>query len=295
MRVTNLGQHNMLLENLRRTSEGRALVTERISSGREFSRLSQDPNSVVRIMGLRSEEQRLGTYTDAADDARAWLMTQDGALQSATNVLHRVRELTIAAGNGSLGDDAVAGLALEIEGLRDQLAVLANTRFQDRSVFAGFADTAVSISAGAGVFTGDAGEVNRRVGPGQVVRVNMSGADVFGFTAGDDVFSVLTDIADHVRLRDLAALTGSDLQRLDARFTDVTANLGRVGARLNVVEQAEKINTSQSDAVRARRSTLEDIDLAEAVIELTAATTAYESVIAMVGRLQLPSLADFLR
>ncbi|MCB0995399.1 MAG: flagellar hook-associated protein FlgL [Acidimicrobiales bacterium] len=295
MRVTNAGHYQILQENIRRTSAGQASATERIASGRKYSRLSEDPDAIVKAMRLRGEEQQLETYTGAASDARAWLATQDGALQSATNVLQRVRELTIAASNDALSDDAVAGLAQEIEGLRGQLVVLANTRFQDRSVFAGFADQTVTMSGSAATFTGDAGEVNRRVGSGQLVQVNVSGGEVFGFTAGDDVFSVLTDIADHIRARDVASLSGTDLDRVDARFSDVTANLGRVGARMNVVDQAEAVAVDQIDAVRLRRSNLEDVDMAEAAVELTAAQNAYEAVIAMVGRLQMPTLANFLR
>jgi flagellin-like hook-associated protein FlgL len=48
-------------------------------------------------------------------------------------------------------------------------------------------------------------------------------------------------------------------------------------------------------SARARQSQLEDVDLAEAIIEATTAEHAQEAALAMASRLDQPSLLDYLR
>ena len=105
---------------------------------------------------LLSEDRALEAYADAATNAKAWLSTQDGALQTAVSIFHRIRELAISAGN-ALGDDAREGIAVELEGIREELVGIANTKFNGRAVFGGFGDQAVADSGGTIAFVGDTG------------------------------------------------------------------------------------------------------------------------------------------
>lgn len=294
MRVTEAARFALLQRELRRTSGDLGAVSERLASGRALQRLSDDPERAVRADRLLNEEQALGAYIRAADNARAWLATQDGALQSAMNLMARGRELTIAAG-APLSVEAREGIAGELDALRQQLIDVANTTFDGRAVFGGFGDRTVEEVAGVVTFVGDSGEVQRRVGDDRLVRVNVSGAEAFGFDGGDDVFTLLADVADHVRAGDVASITGADLDRLSAASELLAEALGSVGATGNQVQRATDAATARGDAVRAHRSSIVDADLAETALRLTAAETAYEAVLAAAARLQLPSLVDYLR
>jgi flagellar hook-associated protein 3 FlgL len=278
---------------------------ERLSSGKRINRFSDSPTDAGTVLGLAARQRDWAAFTKAADDAIGWLDTQDHALQSASALLRRARELAISAGNGARSDTAREAIAAELAGLRDQLASLANTTYLGRSVFGGFKAAAVTQEpSGAWKWAGgavDAGgrlldEVTRRVAPEIKVRVNMDGSSVFGFaTGGDDVFAVLDRLAADIRAGDTAAVTGADLAALDARLADVADGLSTVGARTNQVESALETGRSRFDTLRTHRSTLEDADLAESVMDLQMAQSGYQAVLGATARLTMPSLVDFLR
>jgi flagellar hook-associated protein 3 FlgL len=294
MRVAESARFDLLRRELGRTSTQLARVSEHLATGRIINRLSDDPELAVHADRLLTEDHALTAYAQAADNARAWLATQDGALQTAVSVMHRVRELTISAG-APLGTQAREGIAVELEGIRDQLIDIANTRFNGRPVFGGFGTEAVQDSGGVVSFVGDGGAVQRRISEDRTVQVNVSGSEAFGFDAGDDVFTLISDVIDHVRAGDTASITTTDLTRLSDVDSRLTEALGAVGARGNQVTNALSAGQARQDEIRSYRSSIVDADLAEMALEMTQAETAYQSVLAATARLQLPNLADYLR
>ena len=294
MRVTEYSRYDLLRSQLGRTNADVAEVSARLASGRVIERWSDDPELAVQADRLLSEDRALEAYADAATNAKAWLSTQDGALQTAVSVFHRIRELAISAGN-ALGDDAREGIAVELEGIREELVGIANTKFNGRAVFGGFGDQAVADSGGTIAFVGDTGVVQRRIDHDRTIDVNINGEEAFGFTAGDDVFAIIDDLAANVRAGNIASVSTTDLSRVDVAADRLTEALGRVGARGNQVTRAEQSGAQRRDEIRAYRSSIVDADLAETALELTIAETAYESVLAATARLQIPSLVDYLR
>lgn len=294
MRVTEYSRYDLLRSQLGRTNFDVAEVSGRLASGKAIDRWSDDPELAVQADRLLAEDRALEAYADAATNAKAWLSTQDGALQTAVSVFHRIRELTISAGT-SQGDDAREGIAVELEGIRDELVGIANTKFNGRAVFGGFGDEAVADSGGTIVFAGDTGVVQRRIDHNRTIDVNINGEEAFGFAAGDDVFAILDDLVANVRAGNTTAVSTTDLSRVDVAADRLTEALGRVGARGNQVTRAEESGIQRRDEIRAYRSSIVDIDLAETALELTIAETAYESVLAATARLQTPSLVDYLR
>lgn len=294
MRVTEHSRYELLRGQLGRTNADVSEISGRLASGRQIDRWSDDPELAVQADRLLAEDRALKAYADAADNAKAWLSTQDGALQTAVSVLHRIRELAISAGT-ALGAQGREGIAVELEGIRGELVGIANTKFNGRAVFGGFGDQAVVESGGSVTFVGDTGVVQRRIDHDRVIDVNINGEDAFGFAAGDDIFSIIDDLAADVRAGNTAAVSTSGLARLDTAADRLTEALGRVGARGNQVSRAEASGLQRRDEIRAYRSNIVDADLAETALELTIAETAYESVLAATARLQIPSLVDYLR
>jgi len=294
MRVTEAGRFELLKRELGRTATDMVSASEKLATGRAMTRLSDAPALAVQADRLLTEDRALTAYASAAENAKAWLSTQDGALQVASNLMQRVRELTISAG-APTGDQQREGIAIELEGLRSQLIDVANTSFNGRPVFGGFGDAAVSESGGVVSFVGDAGLVQRRVSEDRLVQVNISGLQAFGFDDADDVFAMISDIAADVRIGDADAISNAALTRIAATEDRLLGALGAVGARGNQVASAVTSATARSYEIQAYRSSIVDVDLAEVALELTLAQTAYEAVLAATARMQLPSLVDYLR
>ena len=130
-------QHNALADlqaNLARVSDLQA----RMSSGKKITKPSDDPSGSARTMASACRPSGGQPGLRNADDGIAWLGTTDNAMQSSITALRRARDLDVqAASSGSRWRQLREAIATEIDGIRDQLLNLANTTSQGRAVFAG--------------------------------------------------------------------------------------------------------------------------------------------------------------
>jgi flagellar hook-associated protein 3 FlgL len=70
---------------------------------------------------------------------------------------------------------------------------------------------------------------------------------------------------------------------------------GYVGTRMQTAEQAINHHTRRLDDLTARISQLEDVDIAEAVLEYKTAETAYQAAMQSISVGSQLTLMDFLR
>lgn len=294
-RVTSSTMHQTVLDGLSTSLSRVQKAQAELASGKRINLYSDAPADASATLRLRAEESDWASYGKAADDGAAWLNTQDSVLQTATTLLSRVRQLALDGATSTTSQTARDSIAAEIDGLREQFAGLANTTYQGQSVFGGHAASAVTLVAGNYVWSGDAGAVSRRITPDMTLQVNGNGNAIWGFGSGNDVFSVLDQIATHLRAGNTAALGGADLGLIDGAQANINDGLAQVGARANVVEAAKTTGLGQIAVLKDTRSSIEDVDIAAAALDMQLAQTGYQAALAAAARLSLPSLVDFLR
>jgi flagellar hook-associated protein 3 FlgL len=78
-------------------------------------------------------------------------------------------------------------------------------------------------------------------------------------------------------------------------MSGVADGLSIVGARTNQVESARDAGLQRVDTLKQHRSSLEDTDIAESVMDLQMAQNGYQAVLGATAKLTMPSLVDFLR
>ena len=276
-----------LSDNLARLSR----IQERLSSGRQIGRPSDSPSGTISALRLRSDLRKADQYQRASDDGIGWLSTADVALTDGIGLVRHARELVLRGANDSLSPTDRAALAIEIDGLREALLSVANTSYLGRPIFAGTEVTQVAYDA-TGTYQGNNGSVNRTVGPGMTAAVNLTGETVFG-AGGADLFSALTDAADHLR-NDPAALQG-DLTALDNSFLRIQHALSTVGSRYHQVEIMQQRTETNRLATTNQLSLVEGVDLPATVVELQLAEVAYQAALGATAKAIQPSLLDFLR
>ena len=273
-----------------------ATTQEQLSSNRQISRPSDNPVGTVSALRLRSGIRQTEQYVRNADDGLGWLNAADNALVSSLDQIRRVRDLSLAGANGSNGANERRAMAVEILAIRDSLIGTANTQHLGRPVFGGTADGVLPYDAtGAWQITGAAetGAVERTIAPGERVKVNLSGPEVFG-TEPENLFNVLTNIANDLLANDPTNLP-THLDSLDARMRNVTDSLGEIGARTNRLETMRNRAADQIVALKSSLSEVEDIDLPATIMDLQLQETAYKAALSATARVIQPSLVDFLR
>ena len=305
VRVTPRTTQTMAIDNLSRTLGKMAQLQEQLASGKSLNRPSDSPIQTVEAMQYRSEIRRSDQFLRNANDGLNWLGMADNTLTSMLSVGGRVRELVLQGMNGSTDDVQRGSIAEEMQSLRDTLVGQANTKYLDRPIFAGNGAGATAYNA-AGVFlhpdaVGD--EIERRVGPNQKVRVNLTGPEVFGAGnspagaggAGNsgNLFQILDQIV--YDLRNEPGNLSNSLQAFDTQLVTMQNQLGAVGARYNQVDGMKARAEDQQVTMKNGLSEVENIDLPKTIVDLQLQEIAYKSALSATSRVIQPSLLDFLR
>jgi len=267
-----------------------------LATGKRILAPSDAPGDANRALGLRAVQRAREQELRNAGDAKSWLDITDTQLQAGMERLSRLRELTLR-GASSVGAQESSALAVEISNIRDELLGIANARNRGRPLFSGFSDAqAVRNVAGSWVYEGDSGAITRRVSESDVVTVNVTAAEVFGFGGppGSDLFSALDQLVADLQGGNTNGVTAA-LGRIDAGRTTLGNALAKVGASANTVESAQVRTDSALLSIRTELSEVEDVDMAEAVMELQTQQSAYEATLQALGRSLPQTLAAFLR
>jgi flagellar hook-associated protein 3 FlgL len=298
-RVTNQGLMATAQRNLQQSLSQLSRMQETAGTLKRIAQPSDDPSGTADSIRVRAEQSSVVQYGRNMNDGNAWLTTVDTALTKTTDIMHRVRDLTVQGSNdGALSATQKEAIAVELESLRAELMTTANTKYLGRTVFAGNSDAGVAFTDSDAVppalpytSTGAGSAVERRIGTDTSIRVDADGAAVFG--EGDDsifalVDSIITDLRAGVNV-------GTRLTQIDDRVTTILGQQGAVGARQAQVLKAQGANVSESVSLEAQRADIEDVDLGQAIIELKAQELNYQAALSVTARSLQSSLMDFLR
>lgn len=274
-----------LTSNLRRLQDAQ----ERLTSGKQIGKLSDDPAAVGNAVQLRTAIGRAGQYQRNISDGLARLNQTDSTLQQIVTDLTRVKDLATQAQNGAMSADDRAAIATELAQLKSSIAASANTQYLGQSLFGGAAGAAGAYDA-SGAFIGDNASVERNVAPGVKVAVNLNGTNVFE-TSGKTLFASLQSLIDEVN----AGTSGTAASEIDAHLSTIQQGLSEVGGRVNRLE-ALKTHTDETIAsMQKDLSSIEDIDLEKAMLDVQTRQVAYQAALAATARVIQPSLVDFLK
>jgi flagellar hook-associated protein 3 FlgL len=295
VRVTPKTMQQVAIDGLTKSLAKTAKLQEQLASGKALNRPSDSPIETVSAMQYRSEIRRTEQYQRNAEDGTNWLGIADNTLTGVLESIGRVRELVIRGKNGNLGDVERGNIAQEIAALKDSLVGQANAKYLDRPIFGGNSGSTQAYDA-AGVFQGSADDaIERRVGPGLKVRVNVTGPEVFGTGNGVDgnIFELVQKIADDLRTNPSGL--DADLANLDNLTVGIQNQLGAVGARYNQVESMKQRASDLQTTLANGLSDVENIDLPRTIVDLQLQEVAYQSALSATAKVIQPSLLDFLR
>ena len=265
-----------------------------LATGRQFQTSSENVTGMNTSLALRSERRSVEQAMRNAADAKTRVNLADSKIQQMLTAMRRGRDLTLRA-SSTLQTTERDAIAAEIETIELEMVGLANGAFLGQGLFSGFAEgDAVEQGGGVWTYAGDVGDVQRRIGESEVVTVNVRGSEIFGFDAGENVFDMLSQLATDVRAGDTSVISArlDDIDNGSRRLEQGLALLGAVGKR---IETAEGVNLQADETLRLELSTVEDVDLAEAILEIQTQEIALQATLGSLARAIQPSLIDYLR
>src|SRR5690606_20465408 len=113
--------------NLSTSTNALTTAMERLSSGSRINSAKDDAAGLQISNRLTSQINGLNVATRNANDGISMAQTAEGALQESTNILQRMRELTLQAANGSNSEDDRKSLNKEVVALQSELTRIAET------------------------------------------------------------------------------------------------------------------------------------------------------------------------
>ncbi|PZN09821.1 MAG: flagellar hook protein [Bacillota bacterium] len=294
MRITGGMMITGLLRDLRRAQEALSTFQNQLASGKRIQRPSDDPVATVDSMRLRARIAEVERMRKNAEEARDWLETTDAALDQATQILQRVRELAVRAASGSLPDSSLEAVRAEVEELRAHLVEVASTTLGDRYVFSGFRTDrppyVIDANNNLSRYQGDQGRIEREVAPGVRMTINVLGDEAFR-KAFLELNKLLTDLQN----RDTTSISQTRIGELDAAIDQVLRLRAEVGAKVNRIELGLNRMTEIRIDTERLLSEVEDVDVAETVMRLSVSEAAYRAALMAGARIVQPTLMDFLR
>ena len=227
-------------KNLKEVSNAGNAELERLSSGKRITKAADDAAGLAISTNLEAQTKGLRQATRNANDGISLVQTAEGGLNETTNILVRLRELTIQASSDTVGEQERGFLDKEYQQLTTEIDRIAqSTTFNGTQLLNGEGKGSMDFQVGA-----FAGEQNR-------ITFDSSESDSSASSIGVGG----TGIAD----KDSALDAISSVDGAIEKVSSMRANLGSIQSRLQSTVKNLEVQTINQDAAR---SVIQDVDVA---------------------------------
>ena len=201
-------------------------IQEKISTGQNILKASDDPLAAVNLSAAKEQQSMLSQFENNIDNARRRLGLADMTLQESINVLTRISELTVQAGNGAYGPNERLSLLAEAKEMTKLMVEIANTRdAQGQSLFAGYKSAGVAFTMtpnGEIEYQGDRGVSALQISENMTIGTSLDGGSVFGRVETEggrkSVFDLLQAAVSAIDPANDLSVQGSAVAKAELKF-----------------------------------------------------------------------------
>jgi flagellin len=247
---------------------------ERLSSGMRINRAQDDAAGMGISQKLTASINSTSMAMRNANDAIGVLQTAEGALSEISNMLQRFKELSVQGGNPALSTSQRGFLALEMNGLKDEIiAISERTRFNGTSLLgntSGDGNQPESLVFQTGEGTLDTLTVNTlNVTEGAAI------ADLFEDDfVNDDGTAAISETA---AFQDLAS-------KIDSAIDEVASARATFGAQVNRLNYNLANLSALYENLSSANSRVVDTDYANETAQLTKTQILQQAATAMLSQ-----------
>jgi flagellar hook-associated protein 3 FlgL len=303
MRITTNMMSNRVRTNLAASAERLMKSQDEVSSGKRIRRPSDDIPGIGRDLSLRSAISSIDQYEQNADLASAYLSVTSTSMDTAVKAVESIISLAQTA-NDSQTAEARKAIANQIGLVSNQLVEVANTRHLGIHIFAGSQTGTAPIAANpAGtppyIYQGNTVPMTVQVGSETYIPATITADQVFNMSGAavpgtPDLFQSISELQDKILTGKVADISES-LKTLQPNLSNLIGARSLVGARLQHVESSKNLLLDANIGLKDMLSKVEDVDTAEAILQLRQRENVYQAAVATAGRVIQSSLADYLK
>lgn len=291
MRISNQMMAENVKLNLFRITEQLVKSEEQISTGKRINRISDDPTGIQQALNYRQQLSSMEQYTENITKAKLHIDTMDTILDTVTDLLNDAKAYATDP-----DPELRTSFAEDVDVIRTQVIQLANSKSNGLYLFGGDLTGAQPFDSTTGAYSGDTGTKDYLIGDGQRFNITADGSEIFQGPNPDDVFTVLGNLETELALGSGAsqANINSYISEIEDAIDQITAVRAENAGRYTRLDATENHYDYFSVNVENMLSSVEDVDMAEAIIDFQVQQTAYESTLAASAKIIQPSLIDFL-
>ena len=239
--------HNMNAMNAHRNmgvnNNNSAKAMEKLSSGLRINRAGDDAAGLAISEKMRGQIRGLDQASRNAQDGISLIQTAEGALNETTNILQRMRELSVQAANDTNATTDRVAIKTELIALQDEITRIADTtKFNGKNLINAAASKAsLNIQVGAN--------------SGEMITIQLENMRA-------TAVGVTTDLVTNVgsgSAADANKLTSA----IDKALVNVSTQRAKFGAIQNRLEHTIKNIDNTSENLQAAESRVRDVDMAK--------------------------------
>jgi flagellar hook-associated protein 3 FlgL len=298
IRSTNNTVASHVLYDLQVVSDRLQATQRKLSTGKQINQVEDDPVGAGRALYLRSQVADLQQYQKNLSEAQGWLDASDSSLGAVADVVKRAKVLLTQGATDTVDQTGLNDIAAEISKMIDGARESMNATYAGRYLFSGTATLTQPYPTGSLTYAGDGNIVQRVIGQGELIDLNLRGTDAFNVPAnatGQNVLQLLSQIQADLTSGNKAALGNGDMTAVDKMLDQLSSARAEVGARVNRLDtQTARLKDLELNTQDLLSKT-EDADMAKTMVDYSMQQSVYQSALQSGARVVQPSLLDFLR
>ena len=267
--ATNIASQNVQ-KNLKEVSNAGNSQLEKLSSGKRITKASDDAAGLAIATNLEAQTKGLRQATRNANDGISLIQTAEGGLNETSNILVRLRELTVQAASDTVGEQERGFLDKEYQQLTKEVDRISDsTTFNGSQLLNGKGKGSMDFQVGA-----FAGEQNKITFDSSETDSSASSIGISGTGIGnkDDALGAISTVDDAIN-----------------KVSGQRANLGSIQSRLGSTVKNLETQTINQDSAR---SVIQDVDVAEASAALASNNVVKNAAVSTLAQAnQIPNSA----
>ncbi|MCM1049125.1 MAG: flagellar hook protein [Clostridiales bacterium] len=221
-------QHNITAMNANRmlgiTTSAQAKSTEKLSSGYKINRAADDAAGLAISEKMRRQARGLTQAAANAQDGISAVQTAEGALTEVHDMLQRMNELAIKAGNGTMSESDRQSVQDEIDQLITEIdRVSETTKFNETYLLKGSGDKSATVKAEANV-GGITQEATTVAAKGNIFSGTINAEKALASGTEDTATVTYKDADGNTRTKDVVFKAGASAKDTAANIAEAINN-----------------------------------------------------------------------
>jgi flagellin len=273
---------------------------EKLSSGFRINKAADDAAGLAISEGLKSEIRGLQQARRNAQDGISLVQTAEGSLNEITNIISRLRELSVQAASDTIGPTERGFLQKEFSALKNEIDRIANAAdFNGTKLLVGQSQVPEELMRNGNIppleiqvgadwnYLSDGPETGN---PTNVIRIDLQ--DMNAMTDGPNSLDLGTpESSDGTRI-DSKEMAQLSIERLDNAIEKVNSYRATLGAVQNRLQSSVNNLGIRIENLDSAKSRIKDADFAEESAGMTQQQILQQAGVAVLSQSnQLPQLA----